>query len=166
MFVKVFILAITRSVTVDQMWFERVRLTGTRLPDARVLDARFNTCDLSEADWEKAHQTHVEVRESRLLGFKAVEARLQDMTVVGCDASFALFFGAILVATRFAGRIVTEASFQEADLTGVVFDRCGLGAADVRGATLAGADLRGARGRAAGRGDEPAGGSSWTRHKP
>ncbi len=139
------------------MWFERVRLIGTRLPDARVLDARFNTCDLSEADWEKAHQTHVEVRESRLLGFKAVEARLQDVTVVDCDARVALFFGAILVATRFARCTLTGASFQEEDLTGVAFDHGDLGAANVRGGSSTARDPRGSRawtGR--GRGGGPA----------
>jgi len=154
---------------------ERVRRQGAEGPThgphhhiaaaSCVLDASFDTCDLSEADWEKSHQTHVEVRASRLLGLKAVEARLQDMTVVGCDASFALFFGAILVATRFAGRIVTEAFFQEADLTGVVFDRCGLrGGRPPRDARR----RRPARGARTGcrPGRRTCGGPSWTRHKP
>ncbi len=101
-----------RGVTVDQVWFERVRLTGTCLPDVHVLDARFDTCDLAKAAWKKAHLTRVEVRASRLLGLKVVEARLQDVAVIDCDASFALFFGATCVATRFARCTFTEASFQ------------------------------------------------------
>ncbi len=64
-----FVRQAARGVTVDQVWFERVRLTGTCLPDVHVLDARFGTCDLAEAAcaWEKAHLTRVEVRASRLL---------------------------------------------------------------------------------------------------
>ncbi len=136
---------VARGVTFEEVRFERVGLGGTRLAASHLRDVRFDTCDLAEADWPKVELTRVEVVESRLLGFKAIEARIQDATFRGCAATYALFFAATFKRVRFEQCALGEASFRDANLSGVVFDRCDLREADMQGAKLAGADFRGSR---------------------
>lgn len=132
-----------RHVTVEEVLLAHVRLDETRMPSAQIRDARFDTCDLAQGAWEQAHMARVELLECRLLGFKAPEARMQDVLVRRCNAQYAAFWGARCTAVRFEQCVLSEASFQDADLAGVVFDRCDLRRADLQGAKLAGADFRG-----------------------
>jgi len=134
-----------RDVTFEEARFERVRLNGSRLSALHVRDARFDTCDLAEADWSKAQLTRVEIVESRLLGFKAGEARIQDTVFRDCNGALALFWSATFKRVRFERCDLHEASFHDADLSGVIFDRCDLRDAAMQGAKLAGADFRGSR---------------------
>lgn len=131
------------SVTFDTVQFTHVRLGSTVLQAPHLRDVRFETCDLADAAWEKAQMSRVEVVESRLVGFKAGEARLQDVLFQDCNGTLALFWSATFTAVRFQTCVLSEASFYEADLSGVVFDRCDLRGADLRGAKLTGADFRG-----------------------
>lgn len=131
------------DVTFESVRLDHVRLNATRLSRAHWRDARFETCDLAEADWDKTQLTRVEIVESRLLGFKAAEARIQDTLVKNCNGKLALFFGATFKRVRFTRCQLNEASFQEADLTGVVFDHCDLRQASFQGAKLMGTDFRG-----------------------
>jgi uncharacterized protein YjbI with pentapeptide repeats len=67
-----------RDVTFDTVHFKHVRLGGTLLSAPHLRDVRFDTCDFAEAAWDKAQMTRIEVIDSRLLGFKASEALIQD----------------------------------------------------------------------------------------
>ena len=120
-------------------------MNGTHLIASHLRDVRFDTCDLAEADWEKVQLTRIEMIESRLVGFKAIEARIQDALIKDCNGRFALFWSTIFKAVRFENCTLNEASFSEADLSGVVFDSCDLRGADLQGARLAGADFRGSK---------------------
>jgi uncharacterized protein YjbI with pentapeptide repeats len=121
------------------------RLNATVLPGVHWRDARFDTCDLAEADWEHADLARVELLSCRLLGFKATEALIQDAIFKDCDARFAVWFSTRFKAVRFERCMLDETSFQEADLTGVIFRQCDLRQADLRGAKLIGADFRGSQ---------------------
>jgi len=112
-----------RDVTFEEARFERVRLNGSHLNALHVRDARFDTCDLAEADWPKAQLTRVEIVESRLLGFKAGETRIQDTVFRDCNGALALFWSATFKRVRFERCDLHEASFHDADLSGVIFDR-------------------------------------------
>lgn len=136
---------VARDVTFDTMHFKHVRLSGTVLSALRLRDVRFTACDFAEAAWDKAQMTRIEIVDSRLLGFKAGEARIQDALFKDCNGTLALFWSTTFKAVRFQTCVLREASFIEADLSGVVFDQCDLRGADLRGATLAGADFRGSQ---------------------
>jgi uncharacterized protein YjbI with pentapeptide repeats len=134
-----------RDVIFDTVHFKHVRLGGTRLSAPQLRDVRFDTCDFAEAAWDKAQMARIEVIDSRLLGFKAIEARIQDALFKGCNGTLALFWSTTFKAVRFQTCVLREASFYEADLSAVVFDRCDLRGADLRGAKVAGADFRGSQ---------------------
>jgi uncharacterized protein YjbI with pentapeptide repeats len=106
---------------------------------------RFDTCDFAEAAWDKAQMARIEVIDSRLLGFKAIEARIQDALFKACNGTLVLFWSTTFKAVRFQTCVLREASFYEADLSAVVLDRCDLRGADLRGAKVAGADFRGSQ---------------------
>jgi uncharacterized protein YjbI with pentapeptide repeats len=105
----------------------------------------FDTCDFAEAVWDKAQMARIVVVDSRLVGFKAGEARIQDAFFKDCNGTLALFWSSTFKAARFQSCVLREASFYEADISGVVFDRCDLRGADLRGAKVAGADFRGSQ---------------------
>jgi len=132
-----------QGLTFDTVYFKHVRLGGTLLSTPHLRDVRFDTCDFAEAVWDKAHMTRIEVIDSRLLGFKASEARIQEAFFKDCNGTLALFWSTTFKAVRFQTCALRDASFYEADLSGVVFDRCDLRGADLRGAKVAGTDFRG-----------------------
>ena len=134
-----------RDVTFDTVHFKHARLGGTLLSTPHLRDVRFDTCDFAEAAWDKAQMARIEVIDSRLLGFKAIEARIQDALFKGCNGTLALFWSTTFKAVRFQTCVLREASFYDADLSAVVFDRCDLRGADLRGAKVAGADFRGSQ---------------------
>ena len=134
-----------RDVTFDTVHFKHVRLGGTLLSAPHLRDLRFDTCDFAEAAWDKAQMARIEVIDSRLLGFKAIEARIHDAVFRECNGTLALFWSTTFRAVRFQMCVLREASFYEADLSAVVFDRCDLRGADLRGAKVAGADFRGSQ---------------------
>ncbi len=134
-----------QGVTFDTVHFKHVRLGGTVLGAPHLRDVRFDTCDLAEAVWDKAQMARIAVVDSRLVGFKASEARIQDAFFKDCNGTLALFWSSTFKAARFQNCVLREASFYEADVSGAVFDRCDLRGADLRGAKVTGADFRGSQ---------------------
>jgi uncharacterized protein YjbI with pentapeptide repeats len=134
-----------QGVTFDTVRFEHVRLSGMVLGAPHLRDVYFDTCDFAEAVWDKAQMARVAVVDSRLVGFKASEARIQDAFFKECNGTLALFWSSTFKAARFQSCVLREASFYEADISGVVFDHCDLRGADLRGAKVAGADFRGSQ---------------------
>jgi uncharacterized protein YjbI with pentapeptide repeats len=130
-------------VVFEQVLLRRAVFNRTRLTQLRMLDARFEACDLSGADWEKARLRRVELAGSRLMGIQLLEAQLDDARFKDCNLEGAVFASAKFKAARFEDCVLRECSFEGADLSGVVFARCDLTDADLRESKLAGADLRG-----------------------
>lgn len=131
--------------TFESVVFRNASLSATVLPGVHLRDVQLDTCDLAEAEWEHADLARVELLSCRMLGFKASEALIQDAVFKECDGRYAVLFSARFKAVRFERCMLGEASFQEADLSGVIFRDCDLSQADLRGAKLTGADFRGSR---------------------
>ncbi|HLF27654.1 MAG TPA: pentapeptide repeat-containing protein [Anaerolineae bacterium] len=131
------------GVLFEQVQLKHGNLSRTRLSKLRLIDVRFETCDMAGAEWERAHFRRVEVVGSRLVGAKLAEASLTDTLIKACNAEFALFWSATFKAARFEQCVLREASFVGANLAGVVFHQCDLSHADLRETQLAGADFRG-----------------------
>ncbi len=131
------------GVLFEQTRLRHVALTQTHLSRLRLIDTRFDACDLSAAGWEKAHIRRGELVGCRLLGTSLIEAQIEDVLVEDCNAEGALFVSARFRSVRFEHCTLRSASFAGADLRDVVFRECDLGQADLRGAKLKGTDLRG-----------------------
>jgi Pentapeptide repeats (8 copies) len=52
--------------------FDGAGLAGTRLPDARLRDVRFERCDLSGASFARARLERVELVDCRLAGVRSI----------------------------------------------------------------------------------------------
>src|SRR5919204_185792 len=64
---------------------------------------------VGQAAWDKAQMARIEVIDSRLLGFKAIEARIQDALFKECNATLALFWSTTFKAVRFQTCVLREA---------------------------------------------------------
>ncbi len=135
----------TRHISFDQVLFDHGQLSGTHFEHVRVLDSRFNACDLANAHWVKADFARVELLDCHLIGWQANEARFQDTLFKECVGHFMQCALAKFAAVRFENCDLSNANFFEADLSGVLFVNCDLSNADFSGAKLAGADLRGSK---------------------
>ncbi|HYP18731.1 MAG TPA: pentapeptide repeat-containing protein [Chloroflexia bacterium] len=123
--------------------FSRVDMHDTRFTGLKLIDVRLDSCDMANANWGQCELQRVELLGCRMLGYGAVEGRLQDVLFKECKARFALFHSATLKWTRFEKCDLTEADFHGADLSGVVFAGCDLTGCDMKDAKLAGTDVRG-----------------------
>lgn len=132
-----------RAVSFESCMFQRVNLLGTHWQHLRLVDVSFEDCDLSGAKWPEASLERVSFTDCRLLGFQSPEARFRQVHFTRVIAQLALWY-------RLDGKNIwwqecdlSETSFLEAKLPGVVFRACKLHRTDFLGATLPGADLRG-----------------------
>ena len=124
---------------------------GADLGRVRVIDAIFDSCDLSGARFDDSALTRVEFRDCRLSGVQFNAARIGDVRFVGCrldGASFRMLRGERI---WFEDCILTEAEFCAAELTSARFERCNLTGTDfsqarIPDASLIGSILDGMRG--------------------
>ena len=134
---------VAAALLFEKASLRRVNLSQTRLPGLRAVDARFDACDVSGADWDKARFRRVVWAECRLWGTALLQASFDDVLFEDCKAEKSVFASGAFRSVRFTKCDLREASFQEADLTDVEFHECDLSRADLRGARLKGTDLRG-----------------------
>lgn len=134
---------VARNVTLSRVHLEHCALPATHLTGATLRDVRFTVCDCSQAGCDEAFIQRGEFIESRLLGWHATKAHLRDVVLRECNANYATLAAARCESVRFERCLLQQASFVDADLRGVAFDRCDLTGANLQGANLAGADLRG-----------------------
>lgn len=135
----------SRNLAFDQIVFKQVDMTNTHWEKIHVVDSRFDTCDIANADWPAAGLHRVELLGCHLTGWRMFETQIQDTVFRECSGAFAQFALSRFKAVRFEDCDLTEANFHDADLTGVVFSNCNLTGADFAGTKLVGADLRGSR---------------------
>lgn len=129
----------------EEVLLRRVIMTSARLPALQIVDARFDGCDLTGTEWEKAHINRVELIGSRIMGLKLLNATIANVLFKDCSGEFAMFWESTFQSVRFENCSLSEASFLGADLSGVVFDRCDLSNANLQGTTLMGTDFRGSK---------------------
>lgn len=129
----------------EQVLFQRGIFNNTKLPRTRIIDCRFETCDLSQVVLEGARLSRVEFSGCRLIGAQWINAQLDDVSFKDCGLEGAVYSLAAFRAARFENCVLRNAFFDEADLTNVVFEQCDLSGAVLQGACLKGADLRGSK---------------------
>lgn len=129
-------------ISLDQLICNQVKLDNSQLKRVQILDSQLRVCSLTNAAWNEATFYRVEVLNSHLTGFCAIEALLQDVLFQHCPGAFAQFRFAKLRSVRFEHCDLSEADFHNADLKDVVFEDCSLTGAEFSAATLANVDLR------------------------
>lgn len=134
---------IAANVIFEQAQIRRSIFARTRLARLRLIDVRFEACDLSGADWEKVRIRRAEISGGRLLGMQLLEADLENVLVRDCNLEDAVFAAAKLKSVRFEKCNLRGVSFDQADLNSAAFHECDLTNADLRSAKLHEVDLRG-----------------------
>lgn len=129
-------------VTFETSHLKQVTMQRAQLRSLRLLDTRFEACDLSGSEWEQISATRTELLGCRLIGLQASDGRIEQAIFRGCNAAHAQFWGTVFKQARFENCNLNEASFSGADLSGVVFEKCDLRGANFVDAKLHGADLR------------------------
>jgi uncharacterized protein YjbI with pentapeptide repeats len=124
---------------------------GARVHQARVIDCRFESCDLSGVHCDDGEYTRVEFRECRLSGAQFNSSRLHDVRFVRCRLDGANFRMAHGERVWFEDCVLLDAEFNSAQLAHARFDRCDLTNAEfthaeIADASLAGSTLDGIRG--------------------
>ena len=130
------------NVEIRRALLQRVDLSGAVLRRLQTGDARFQECDLSNADWSDGGGRRVEIAQCRMIGFRANEAYFQDLRLEECGAPFSLFHQTRFKGAHFEGCNFREADFYGADLTGAVFHDCDLTRARFTEAVCVDTDFR------------------------
>jgi uncharacterized protein YjbI with pentapeptide repeats len=134
-----------QHVGFDQVLFQHIRLSNTRLKKVHLLDCRLAACDLANGEWLEASLQRLELLDCHLTGFRAIEARLQDVLFQECSGSFVQLRFAVLKTVQFERCNLSGIDLSGATLTNVSFVDCDLREADLSGATLVNVDLRGSK---------------------
>jgi len=133
---------VAEFVTFEKTSFKQMIMQRAELRGLRLVDVRFEACDLADSSWERLSVSRVELLGCRLIGLQATDGHVEDLLIKGCNAVHAQFWSTVFKRARFENCNLSEANFQSADLTGVVFDKCDLRGAKLADAKLIGADLR------------------------
>ncbi|BDI29690.1 hypothetical protein CCAX7_17410 [Capsulimonas corticalis] len=130
------------NLEIRRSLLQRVNWSGAVLRKIQVSDARFQECDLSNADWGDGGAQRVEMAGCRMTGFRAEDAFFRDLRWDECSASFSHFHQARFKGAHFEGCNFRDADFYGADLTGVVFHNCDLTRARFTEAVCVDTDFR------------------------
>ena len=79
------------GLTVCACTFTRVDFSSTLLCGTSIVDTLFEDCELSHADFSKAHLTRVRFAGCSLKGASFVEAQLKECTFTSCHSIWAMF---------------------------------------------------------------------------
>lgn len=131
------------DILFEQVMFKQVQFAQTLFSAAQFVDVRFAACDLAGVAWEKAHMQRTELIGCRLVGAKLLHVDFENVLIKDCNAELALLWEGSFRSTHWERCSLREASFEGANLAGVVFRNCDLTNADLRNTTLRGTDLRG-----------------------
>lgn len=131
------------NVTIEEARFNNVRFAGSILQKLALRDARLDTCDLSNAEWNYSRITRVEIDNARLTGFRATDTKFSNCKFTNCVGKLIQLQTAQFDATIFQNCNLAGCDFRFCNLESVVFDNCDLQEAVFYDANLKNADFRG-----------------------
>lgn len=131
------------GVAFDTCDFRRCAFDNSMLRRLRIVDARLDKCNASNATWNTAHLLRTEFLRCRLTGMSLSGADGRDLLIKDCKAEFLRLDGAKLNGVRFEDCILSEADFHQATLERVTFKNCDLKNVDFSQARIVSIDLRG-----------------------
>jgi uncharacterized protein YjbI with pentapeptide repeats len=144
------------EVVAEHVEFSGCRLTrctlgGSDLDKLILVDVVLDHCDLANARWSDASATRLAISSSRLTGFAGPGMSLQHTTILDSVLDFSSFRFAKFVKVEVTDCRLQNADFVSADLSGTIFRRCDLTAAEfsqvrARGAVFVDCTWDGTRG--------------------
>jgi uncharacterized protein YjbI with pentapeptide repeats len=122
-----------RSVTLDELRFERARLRDVAVFDSSFANAAGNEASLSRVRFERV----------RLTGAILAASRLDNVTFADCRLDMCSLRFSRMHAVRFEGCRMEGADLYEAHLESVLFVDCDLSGVTLSNATFARSEMRG-----------------------
>lgn len=122
-----------------------VKLAESKLANVRIVDSRFEHCDLANADWRGAVFERVEFVECRGIGLKAADTRMRDVLFADCNLSLVQFPMAATRSIVFEHCLLRGADLFGSNLEGARVMGCDLRDAELTNSKLRGADFRGSQ---------------------
>ncbi len=134
-----------QGVEYENCAFRGCSLAGAELDGCVFSECRFEGCDLSMASLGGVSLREVHFEECKMVGLDLTRCNRMGFSISlsGCIADDALFFGLKMAKARIAGTRLRGADFSDCDLTGAVIADCDLLGAAFSNTVLTGADLRG-----------------------
>jgi uncharacterized protein YjbI with pentapeptide repeats len=131
------------SILFENCILNRINFTRSKLSGLRLKDVRLVECDFANSEAAAPKMIRVEFLNSRLTGFRAVEAECQHLLISAGDASYSQFRFAVFKTSEFDSCNFSEADFHGSDLRGTILKSCDLKNAEMTGTQLEAADFRG-----------------------
>lgn len=129
-------------VTIERSLFKLVRCSALNLAKSKLVDIRFETCDLSNSEFEGGKFTRVEMTDCKITGMHVTNADISDLLLQSCTGELVQFHDSVFKRVVFQGCQLRGADFRYCNLEGSVFKDCDLQEAEFYEAKLAGADFR------------------------
>jgi uncharacterized protein YjbI with pentapeptide repeats len=120
-----------------------VDLSESRLWGVELVDVECERVDAANGDWRGAQLRRVRFSDARLTGLSFAEARIEEVSFVGCKLDYTNFRHSKIEQVSFEDCVLTGADFQGASIADTLFSGCQLGEADFSKAELSSVDLRG-----------------------
>jgi len=132
-------------LTIQRARLQNLEMGRSKLEFLRLIDARFDHCDLANVVWSQSTFKRIEFVNSRMTGGSFIDSEIKDVAFQDCKIDLAQFRVCEFEDCRFLNCNLREADFYEANLEGIVFSRCDLRGVQLYGAKLKGADFRGSQ---------------------
>jgi len=129
-------------VTIERALFKLVRCSALNLTKSKLVDIRFETCDLSNSEFQDSKFTRVEMVDCKITGLHITDADIGDLLLQSCTGELAHFHDSVFKRVVFQGCYLRGADFRYCNLEGAVFKDCDLQEAEFYEAKLAGVDFR------------------------
>jgi uncharacterized protein YjbI with pentapeptide repeats len=123
--------------------FERVDLSGAKLPNLFLSECELDRCDLSNAAAHAGSMRRVTCTGGRLTGLHWASGEIRDCAFRDCRMDLASFERTGMSRVVFEDCNLREADLRAARMESVAFRRCDLSGADISGARLGGCSMEG-----------------------
>jgi uncharacterized protein YjbI with pentapeptide repeats len=130
-------------LVIERARFDTVRCNSLILNKPRLADLRFEKCDLSNAQWCEGKLSRIEIIDSKITGFRAVDCELNDCLFQNCGGELMQFHGSVFKKCVFKNCQLKGVDFRFCNLESCVFLDCDLHDVEYYDAKLNGTDFRG-----------------------
>lgn len=129
------------NIDVSQVLFKNIIFNRIHWPFAKITDAIFEKCDLSNVDFSQCFMDRVRFNNCKLMGIDMTESCLKNTVFDDCNAAYSVLRYIDCKEVNFYNSSFAEADFYSSTLTDVSFAHCNIDKVQFSGTKLAGIDL-------------------------
>ena len=132
-----------RDISLDRVLLRKVDFGEAEVSGVKLLDVRFENCNLANGLWEGVYMVRGEFHGTRLTGLRMPEAIWKGAFFKGCRADLTWFGFGKFRDVVFENCVFREGNFQGTSFRNVLFKDCDLSKAEFSQASFENVDLRG-----------------------